>query len=156
LLSGKDAVSPEYWARHVRETVRFFDGVRFLVDMGVTRFLEVGPDRTLAGLVAGCVEDAGAGADDGASAGAGAGNGNGGGVAGAGNGNSNGDGGGGVVGGGVFVAAGMRPGVSQEKAFLAALAGAHVHGVRVDWGVLLEARGVLSYRRMRSSASVTG
>ncbi len=28
LLSGEQAVSPDYWARHARETVRFSDGIR--------------------------------------------------------------------------------------------------------------------------------
>jgi acyl transferase domain-containing protein/thioesterase domain-containing protein/NADP-dependent 3-hydroxy acid dehydrogenase YdfG/acyl carrier protein len=61
LLSAGDAVSPEYWVDHVRDTVRFADGVACLSDVGVTRFLEVGPDRTLGALVTGCVEN---GAED--------------------------------------------------------------------------------------------
>ncbi len=55
LLSGEQAVSPEYWARHARETVRFSDGVRSLEQAGVTRFLELGPDGILSALTAQCL-----------------------------------------------------------------------------------------------------
>ncbi|QUQ72349.1 type I polyketide synthase [Kutzneria sp. CA-103260] len=52
LVSVFDA---EYWVRHVREAVRFHDGAGFLAEQGVTRFVEVGADSVLAGMVDGAV-----------------------------------------------------------------------------------------------------
>src|ERR1019366_7963830 len=44
--------SPDYWVSHVRQAVRFADGIAALRARGVTRFLEIGPDSALSGLVA--------------------------------------------------------------------------------------------------------
>ncbi|MBP2337352.1 acyl transferase domain-containing protein [Saccharothrix coeruleofusca] len=49
-------VEPEYWVRHVRDTVRFADTVSRLHGRGVTRFVELGPDAVLTGLVRECLD----------------------------------------------------------------------------------------------------
>ena len=50
-LSAEQAASPEFWARQVRDTVRFADGVSYLEQAGVTCFLELGPDAILSSFV---------------------------------------------------------------------------------------------------------
>jgi acyl transferase domain-containing protein len=48
-LADPDEVqTPQYWVRHVRETVRFADNVAAMQAAGVDTFLEVGPDAVLA------------------------------------------------------------------------------------------------------------
>jgi pimaricinolide synthase PimS1 len=43
--------SPDYWAAHARQAVRFGDGVRWLAEHGVTVAIELGGEGTLSGLV---------------------------------------------------------------------------------------------------------
>ena len=47
---GADAPDAAYWCRHLRETVRFGDGIAWLHAQGWRQFLEVGPHPTLAAL----------------------------------------------------------------------------------------------------------
>ncbi|MFD8160671.1 type I polyketide synthase, partial [Streptomyces malaysiensis] len=57
-----DVCSAEYWVRHVRQAVRFADGVRALEKLGVTSFLEVGPDGVLTAMTQDCLIAGGASA----------------------------------------------------------------------------------------------
>jgi acyl transferase domain-containing protein/acyl carrier protein len=61
-LTGKfmsDDIVPtaKYWTQHLREAVRFADGVRELETAGYTTFLEVGPSATLSGMARRIVAD---------------------------------------------------------------------------------------------------
>ncbi|MFD7631460.1 type I polyketide synthase, partial [Streptomyces sp. NPDC059851] len=58
-LVTDEMASPEFWVRHVREAVRFLDGIRALEAAGVTAYVELGPDAVLSALAQDCVtEDA--------------------------------------------------------------------------------------------------
>ncbi|TCO60872.1 acyl transferase domain-containing protein [Actinocrispum wychmicini] len=57
---GEDVANAEYWVRHVRQPVRFADGVNALAAAGVRRFLEVGPSGALTSMVRECLPDAAA------------------------------------------------------------------------------------------------
>jgi len=49
-ITPEEATSPDYWARHLRQTVRFADGVGELLNDPRALFLEVGPGKTLSTL----------------------------------------------------------------------------------------------------------
>jgi acyl transferase domain-containing protein len=50
-LTAAEATSPRYWRRHLRETVRYADGLRRILDDSSRVLLELGPGRTLTSLV---------------------------------------------------------------------------------------------------------
>ncbi|MCZ4612079.1 SDR family NAD(P)-dependent oxidoreductase, partial [Streptomyces sp. Lzd4kr] len=57
IAEPEELCSAEYWVRHVRETVRFADGVTALAESGATAFLEVGPDAVLSAAAHACLPE---------------------------------------------------------------------------------------------------
>ncbi|OPF74901.1 polyketide synthase, partial [Streptomyces antioxidans] len=56
--AGEELCTPEYWVRHVRGAVRFGDGMRFLAERNVTRFVEIGPAGVLSAMGEECLAEA--------------------------------------------------------------------------------------------------
>jgi acyl transferase domain-containing protein/acyl carrier protein len=57
-LAGAEIATPAYWVRHVRETVRFADGIATLAAQNVDLYLEIGPKPTLLGMAQPVLESA--------------------------------------------------------------------------------------------------
>jgi acyl transferase domain-containing protein len=126
-LSVEQLGDPGYWVQHARRTVRFADGVRWLLAQGVESFLEVGPGGVLSAMCMDCAssshgvqaeaasrslpEDRAAGAEDGAIA--------------------------------VPV---LRDGRPEAGAFVSALGALWVRGVAVDWAAPVAATGARHLR----------
>ncbi|WP_218003942.1 type I polyketide synthase [Nocardia pneumoniae] len=57
VVGGEALADSLYWAGHVRDTVRYAPGVDTLVDLGVRKFFEVGPDAVLTAMTRQCLPD---------------------------------------------------------------------------------------------------
>ena len=62
-VSGEQATNyiatAEYWRQHVRQPVRFQQGIRTLREVGVSVFVEIGPQPTLLAMGQTCLSDSG-------------------------------------------------------------------------------------------------
>ncbi|MFD0417102.1 type I polyketide synthase [Streptomyces sp. NPDC127108] len=57
LAEAAQLQDPEYWVRHVREAVRFHDGLGALTAQGVSTLLELGPDSVLTAMAHDTITD---------------------------------------------------------------------------------------------------
>ncbi|MEU8878301.1 SDR family NAD(P)-dependent oxidoreductase, partial [Streptomyces javensis] len=57
VVSAEEIATADFWVRHVREAVRFLDGVRTLEAQGVTTYVELGPDGVLTAMAQDCLAE---------------------------------------------------------------------------------------------------
>ncbi|OPF81946.1 polyketide synthase, partial [Streptomyces antioxidans] len=55
IAPATEIATADFWVRHVREAVRFLDGMRAMEAQGVTSYLELGPDGVLSALGQECL-----------------------------------------------------------------------------------------------------
>ncbi|MFJ2444562.1 type I polyketide synthase, partial [Streptomyces sp. NPDC087658] len=112
LATAEQLGSADYWVRHVREAVRFHDGMRRLAAEGAVTYLELGPDGSLTAMGRDCLDDDTAALTDPADPSA----------------------------AGALVAL-LRKDRPETRAATDALAHLHVRGTAVDWPTVLDATG---------------
>ncbi|MEX5637329.1 SDR family NAD(P)-dependent oxidoreductase [Parafrankia sp. FMc2] len=118
LANPTDITTPDYWVRHLRGTVRYHQGIQTLHTLGVTTFLEIGPDSTLTALTHATLDHL---SDAGALVGAGT------------------AGEAGAAGEAGTAVSTQRRSRGEAAALLTALAQLHVAGRAVDWAAVLPA-----------------
>ncbi|MEU3189009.1 type I polyketide synthase, partial [Streptomyces sp. NPDC006923] len=57
VATAEEITDHEYWVQHVREAVRFHDGIRTLENRHVTTYIELGPAGVLTALAQDCLDD---------------------------------------------------------------------------------------------------
>jgi acyl transferase domain-containing protein len=58
MVEPQEVLDATYWRRHIREPVRFYEGMQALATAGCELFLEIGPTDTLTGMGKRCLPEA--------------------------------------------------------------------------------------------------